>query len=540
MPGLFSNYKAVVLDASFFAVEFSELMQQELAQANIFVAETFNAEVAQYIEIVTAERGATYQKNIAFLQQNKPLRTVSFGEYGRNLHNDTFGVATVMTKANIKTVLVTADKLLVQRVALSGIPIDIYDLTRNTFIYAIGFSTYSSYFALQQETEWAGIQHQAQAVGPNTVLYRKNGSSITLGKEIRSGLEAHLFMLKDDSALIAKIFKQDRLPADKFKNILKIQGSNKQLDIDWALFPIDVVYYDAKCTKPAGFTEGFAKTTVNLDDNPLYLGEVNLPDSYLKSQLSDTIKLCLKVVRQVRYLSSYGFMICDFNMGNFALRDASSTNVQMWDTDSFGYDSYFSGYCSGSRTSREYDIRIKKGAIDFCAEALYLFAFTLLSLGDAPISEFSGKFKYDNPKYNGRFRKDLFPDNLWKLFETVFRGEKEPSAEMLLFTLHTTLQDLQSASFADKTYKELLAPVLVASEKTGSISTTNGIQHSVPQNNTSNGNQPKQISNTANSGNQYSYSGSGYTDPETSMPGWLKFLLICGGIILFLYILAQL
>lgn len=533
MPGLFSNYKAIVLDASFFAVEFSGLLQQELAQANVFVAETFNAEVAQYMELVTAERSDAYRRNIAFLQQNKPLRTLSFGDLGENLHNDTLGVATVMAKANIKAVLVTADKLLIQTVVLSGIGIDIYDLTESAFIYAADFSAYARNFALQQETQWAGLPHQAQTVGPDTILYRKNGSSITLGREIRSGLEAHLFMLKDNSALIAKIFKQDRLPADKFKNILKIQGSNKQLDIDWALFPIDVVYYDAQCTKPAGFTEGFARATINLDDNPLYLGEVNLPDIYLKSHLSDTIKLCLKVVRQVRYLSSYGFMICDFNMGNFALRDAHSPNVQMWDTDSFGFDSYFSGYCSGSCTSREYDIRIKKDAIGFCAEALYLFVFTLLSLGDAPISEFSGKFKYDNPKYNGRFRKVLFPDNLWELFASVFRGEKEPSAEMLLFTLHTALQDLKSGNFADRTYKELLAPVLPPSEKPESPSAANR-------------NQPRQTSTS----NQPSPAVNRCTDPKPFMPVWLKLLLIFGGIfllvliclaiLLFFYILSQL
>ena len=196
-------------------------------------------------------------------------------------------------------------------------------------------------------------------------------------------------------------------------------------------------------------------------------------------------------------------------MGNFALRQGNSDCIQMWDTDSFGYETFFSGYCAGSKTSREYDITKKDGAIDFCSEALYLFAFSVLSLGDAPISEFSGKFKFDNPNYGALYRKDLFPDNLWRLFEEVFRGEKEPSVEVLLQQLHIALQKCRTYPTSDKTYKELLSEVI----ETIPEPTPGPIPEPTPD-------------------------PPGPTDEV--MPGWLKAILIAAAVSFVLFLMSNL
>lgn len=468
MFGLFHDYRVALLDASFFVSRFSESVRRGLEAVNVYVADTFNAEVEQYKALIPTSKRSVYEENIAFLTQKKQLKTLnlaSFGEAGRGVHNDTWGVLTLMVGMNAKFVLVTADQLLIQRVVLHDLNVDIYDLSANEFIYYREFFSYKERFELREEADSVTSYDEDTYAAEKSKLYRKNGSPIILGKEIKSGLEANLYFVDGAPNQIAKIFKKDRLSRGKYQNILRIQNINKTLDISWALFPLDVVFYDVNCTMPAGFTESYAHTSEDLDENPLYLGDVDLSDEYLNTHISASLELCIQVVRQVHYLNSFGFLVSDFNKANFALIPGSNDCIQMWDTDSFGNESFFSGYCEGSRTSREYDISKKDGAIDFCSEALYLFAFSMLALGDAPVSEFTGKFKYDNPNYGALYRKVLFPDNLWKLFEEVFRGEKEPSVEVLLQQLHTALQERKSNPAMDLTYKVLLDDVIEDEEE---------------------------------------------------------------------------
>jgi len=47
MPGLFENYRVALLDSSFFVSKFSESVQIGLEDVNVYVADTFNAEIEQ-------------------------------------------------------------------------------------------------------------------------------------------------------------------------------------------------------------------------------------------------------------------------------------------------------------------------------------------------------------------------------------------------------------------------------------------------------------------------------------------------------------
>lgn len=462
MPGLFDNYRVAVLDASFFTGEFSKSVQRDLENVKIYVADTFSAEVDQYKAVLPKGKRAVYDANIAFINQTKQLVTLnleSFGEQGKGLHNDTWGLLKLLASLNAKFVLITADKLLIQRVVLHDLRVDIYDLDHNTFLRCDDFPLYQDIFELSGTEQDAHSAQKDVRVTEKGKLYRRNGDPVVLGKEIKSGLEANLYLVEEKPNQIVKVFKKGRLSENKYRNIVNIQNMNKILDITWALFPIDLVFYDPECVCIAGFTETFAETSGNLDDNPLYLGEINLADEYLNTRVSASLELCIKIVRQVRYLNSFGFLVSDFNMANFALHEEKSNCIQMWDTDSFGYGNFFSGYCADDATSREYDISKKTGAMEFCQEALYAFVFTTLSLGDAAISEKGRKFKYDKPNYHSIFRKNFFPENLWNLFLEVFRGEKEPSAEVLLQQLCVALQRCRDYPATDKTYKELLPNV---------------------------------------------------------------------------------
>lgn len=229
----------------------------------------------------------------------------------------------------------------------------------------------------------------------------------------------------------------------------------------------------------------------------------------------------MKVVRQVCYLNNFGFFVSDYNLGNFATIRNNDKYIQMWDTDSFGYDTFFSGYCSGDKTTKEYDISTKEGAIDFCSEALYLFAFSLLSLGDSPMSEFSGKFKYDNPNYIALYRKRLFPQNLWQLFRDVFTGKKLPSAETLLRQLSLALENLKKSPAEDQTYGELLGDIIPPK--------TQPTQPSSPQ-----GQQQTPSNQQHVPSNAWTPSSPVQPQPKKGLPGWAIALIVAGAVILLI------
>lgn len=471
MPGIYDDYKIALLDSSFFVSNFSEGVKKGLCNIKVYVADTFNSEIEQYKLVLSSKRQSIYDSNVRFLNENMRLNTLnlaSFGAQSEKLHNDVWGLLTLLVGLNAKFVVITANQVLIQKIVLNGLKVDIYDLNVDGFIKYSSFPSFKSRYKFTEAT-WTTPPVDMK-VGENSTLYCKDHSTVTLAKEIKTGLEANLYLVRGKSGSIAKIFKKDKLSANKFQNIKRLCGINTKLDIDWAIFPTEVLYYDANCTSPAGFIEAYVSTGDNLDDNPLFLGDpFNVTEEFLSKKQSYAVELCLKVVRQVCYLNTYGFYISDFNMGNFATIQNNDKNIQMWDTDSFGYESFFGKFFSPnyaeSKNHPKYDTSTKEGAIDISNDALYQFVFSVLSLGDSPISEHTGKFKYDNPNYFAISKKKFFPQNIWRHLETVFRGEKDPSAEALMQQLIITGNQLRQNPVSDKTFKQLFVEVIPGYEE---------------------------------------------------------------------------
>lgn len=471
MPGIYDEYKIALLDSSFFVSNFSEGVKNGLSNIKVYVADTFNSEIEQYKLVLSSKRQSIYDANVRFLNENMRLNTLnlaSFGAQSEKLHNDVWGLLTLLVGLNAKFVVITANQVLIQKIVLNGLNVDIYDLNVDGFIKYSSFYSFKSRYKFTEAT-WT-TPPMDRKVAENSTLYCKDHSRVTLAKEIKTGLEANLYLIKDKPGSIAKIFKKDKLSASKFQNIKRLCGMNTKLDIDWAIFPSEVLYYDANCTSPAGFIEAYVSTGDNLDDNPLFLGDpFNVTKEFLAKKQSYAIDLCLKVVRQVCYLNTYGFYISDFNMGNFATIKNNDKNIQMWDTDSFGYESFFGKFFSPnyaeSKNHPKYDTSTKEGAIDISNDALYQFVFSVLSLGDSPISEHTGKFKYDNPNYFAISKKKFFPQNIWRHLESVFRGEKAPSAEALMQQLIITGNQLRQNPASDKTFKQLFVEVIPGYEE---------------------------------------------------------------------------
>lgn len=543
MPGFFNNYKAIVLDSTFYVREFPYYVRDGLMGMSVYVSATFNSEIRQNQTILSPAKNKIYNENINFINSNIKIKTLnlsSFGEAGQNVNNDTWGLINILAQNKANFLIITADSILIQRIIMKNLQADIYDLNSEALFAYNKFSEYRQMFELNNDTRSVFDSAEDIHISENSVLFLNSGGTIQLGEEINSGLEGRLFRVADNPGFVAKVFKKDKLPLNKFINISKLQGINSKMDISWALFPVETLFYDEAHRFPAGFIESYINTKGNLDDDPLYLGDIDLSDSHMNKRLSSSINICLKVARQVKHLNTYGFLVSDYNMGNFSADNPSSPFIQMWDTDSFGRENFFSGYCSGCKTSREYDISKKEGAIDFCNEALYQFVFSVISLGDTPISEFSGKFKYDNPNYGALYRKRLFPADLWSLFEDVFRGNKLPSTEILILNLQKTLNLFNENPHLDRTYKELLKDML--SSHPEDSSQAQGYNSGILEYKQDGQNNNQSISDTHNKNNQnrnnqqiinsdhgnipYNYQ----VPPEKpqGLPAWAKALIAAG------------
>ena len=466
MAGIFDNYKIALLDSTFFISNFTDEVKNGLLGAKVYVADTINSEIEQYRIVLSADKRDIYDSNVHYLKQHLQVISLNFDSFGalsENLQNDIWGLISLLTSLKAAFVVITANQLLIQRIILKELNVDIYDLKTNGFLRYSSFSSSKKILRFSEST-WEK-QPVIKKVSENTTLYLNDGKKVILGKELKSGLEANLYWIKGDSNTVAKVFKKDKLSAGKYNNIIRLSGINSAIDINWAVFPKKLIYYDTDCNNVAGFIEDYVATEENLEDIPLYLGDpFNVTEDYLLRKLSYSVDLCLKVVRQVCYLNTYGFYISDYNMGNFAIRKNDASSIQMWDTDSFGYDTFFGRFFSPDYTESinhpKYDIGTKEGAIDISNDALYQFVFFIFSLGDSPISGRNGKFKYDNPKYFAKDREKFFPQNIWKHLAEVFRGAKQPSAEALMKQLVFTSNQLKENLELNKTFEELFAEVI--------------------------------------------------------------------------------
>lgn len=458
MNGLFSAYRVALIDSSFYFRPFSLELREALKGIKVYVGRTFGDETDQISKVLSEKRRPVYEENRHFLSQEIKLNYVQMDERdsrSSHLQNDTWGLINLMESSGARFILVTADQLLIERVILADKQVDIYDLSTERFRYYESFADIRPRLALDDRMTPVADDHAPIREG--SVLYRKHGAPVKLAGEINSGIEGTLYKISDQSSLIAKIFKKGKLPENKLASLMYMQGINDAMEISWAIFPQDMLYFDPELTIPVGFTESYTATSSNLGEEPLYLGNIlDLPDEHLDVRISQTLLLVLKIVRQVRYLNQYGFYLSDYNTMNFSFRADNYDLMQMWDTDSFSFGRYFSGFIAGDRTSKEYDVTSKLGTIDFCNESLYIFAFKMLTLGDAPISEIRGTFKYDRESYQNMFRKDMIPDNLWKLFDDVFHGRKEASTEVLLQELVTAVDNLCKNPSQDMTYLQLI------------------------------------------------------------------------------------
>lgn len=431
--------------------------------------------------------------------QAESLQPESWKIKSRNL----WGILQDLEEYEIRLVVITANQLLIQRIVLEGLKSDIYDLNRNQLLchtsftewkaryeYAetsLGVSTYNhqewnksydgdpledkinsnrdgyaeidSYALLSEIYDLSEIPESSER-SEDTTLFRKNQPILRLGTLLKTGAEASLYHVEGDTKAVIKIFRKNQCSSEKLGNIEKLIRMKPFPDLPWVAFPEEIVYYDEACTVPAGFTEKFIPSKENLEDNPLFWGDFgNIPRHYLLRSTSDLIDLCIKVVRQVCYLNVFGFYLSDFTLSNFSVLKENHPYIQMWDTDSFGYGSYWEKYFSPDYVPYipiyEAGSLSKSRVIQACNDALFQFVFRILSLGDGPVAAESRMFKYEDP--DNYYRKSFIPDNIWECIFDFYHGNQKMSAEELLYQLVLAKNQITDGKIREERLEEMIS-----------------------------------------------------------------------------------
>lgn len=281
------------------------------------------------------------------------------------------------------------------------------------------------------------------------------------------GGEGNVYHLTGEFAgEVAKIYKNGQFPTNKYIATREMVQNRRFGEIVWTAFPAGILYVDRGFTQPVGIMERYTETHSSLYDDELFFGDTgNWTPSLLSVRVSDLLYLCKCVTRQICYLNMLGVTVADYNIKNFdyplSQRQSSRSGldfIQMWDSDSFGYNNYFSGYMADVNR-KSYDINKKTDILDLCNDELYSFLFQILTLGDNPYNPVTGRFNYENDSYYQYARKDFVPPSLWNAFEAFFTGKSKASPQMMLHLLHEELERRLRTGETDVTYRELVSRI---------------------------------------------------------------------------------
>lgn len=433
-----NKYDFVVLDSTFFYEKFDEAFINLLTKSKVFVSDTFESECIMLSRLLPPSYREIFLYNYSIILSK--IRFQKLSNSNSVLVQDCMELLNYFSSHSFNCLIVTGNRNLTEKIIFNKMNIDIFYCKTKKYILHKNYPKVRHLFDICQSDNSDKIV--TFKVDTDTYLYTKNdaneggsfSSGVILGRLINSGSEANVFAIKGNSDYVVKVFKGDAFDKYKLDQIQKHCSNPFLRQIDWALFPIKVVYYDDACLQPAGFLEKFFNKTTPLAENPLYLGDLNAIDVKSDKRIKNTLDKCIQIVSQVSLLGFLGFCVSDFNIRNFDEIIDDENHIQMWDTDSFGYQTYFSPWTSGNVMTRKYDLTQKSEVLDFCTENLYEFIFTLLSLGDYPLNQ-DRQFKYSNPNYGGCFRKEFIPNNLFNLFNVAFSTGTFPSTEVLLYEL---------------------------------------------------------------------------------------------------------
>lgn len=475
MAEQYEQYNVVVIDSSLFPCKLNDEMMNCLKSArSIYVSGTFHSEIRELKELLSEEDRRNCDSNMKQLNTIIHPKVMNLSAYPE-LNSDIWDFLELCsTRPNAdKMLIITANRLLLQRVVCNHFPMDIYNLNTNHYLSHKLYPTIERHYTVDNNDTPVSAK-AAVRFGKGTRLYaeRRNGrrsEPVVLGDMLGDGQvgEGNVYHLTGEFAgEVAKIYKNGQFPTNKYIATREMVQNRRFGEIVWTAFPAGILYADRGFTQPVGIMERYTETHSSLYDDELFFGDTgNWTPSLLSVRVSDLLYLCKCVTRQICYLNMLGVTVADYNIKNFdyPLSQCQSSRsgldyIQMWDSDSFGYNNYFSGYMADVNR-KNYDINKKTDILDLCNDELYSFLFQILTLGDNPYNPVTGRFNYENDSYYQYARKDFVPPSLWNAFEAFFTGKSKASPQMMLHLLHEELERRLRTGETDVTYRELVSRI---------------------------------------------------------------------------------
>ena len=469
---LLAGYESIILDFSaLFAPMDDDLAEALAGCGRLLVSSSFSCACEQVFRIAPTRTRETYRKNRERLEG----KFVPFeGEFRRD---DTLSLLSGLSLTSASTLVAEANYSLEDRLVYSGLPVDVLSLFRG------GRLIRHTEFPGEQKTRTLDTSRTPLPffrVGEGSVLYAET-TPVELGKRRTGGAEAEIYEVQDKPRLLAKLYAEDVedgksvLTMEKLQNILSLADVNRRWRLPWLALPENVLYADKECRQPVGYTMRRFENASFLSDNPLFNGGSigRILDGNETVCVRDVLSLCIRLTRQILFLTLNDIHLSDYNDRNFAQPSGRQTYLLMVDTDSYCSERYL-GDCItyAGRFSRSYVPGRRPDMLDLCDESLYSFVFTRLVLDStfAPIR--GGTFRFSEEKLESIRNPNLLakwesiPPNLQILFRNVFGGKQPPSLETLLFELEKARKN---TAFSKRTYLSFYSGLLEqlhAAEKT--------------------------------------------------------------------------
>ena len=477
MAGQFDLYNVVIIDSSLFPRTLSdELINGLKSVRNIYVSGTFRAEILELMELLSPADKANCERNLKLLNTVIHPKELNLSDFP-NMNCDVWDfLALSATRPHAdKMLFITANMVLIQRVICSHMPMDIYNLNKSVFLSHTAYPFIDKNYAIDNNDKPVS-ETVCDNIDEGSALYvvRRSGKTnetVTLGKMLGDGAggEGNVYHLTGKyQNEVGKIFKTGQFPNNKYRVTTEMVKNPRFEAIAWTEFPTGILYADAECLQPVGIMERFTETQSSLYDDELFFGDTGIWTSALLSvRVSDLLYLCLCITRQICYLNMLGVLVADYNIKNFdypiSLRKRSGSSlqnpvcqyIQMWDSDSFGYNNYFSGYMADI-SCRKYDITQRLDILNLCNDELYSFLFQILTLGDNPYNPVTGRFNYEDSNYCEYARREFIPAPIWNAFERFFTGKSTSSPPMMLHLLHNELNRRAASPEIDITYRDIV------------------------------------------------------------------------------------
>ena len=362
------QYQGILIDSTFFVRPFPEDLKQLFHSCPVYKSETWKSAVSAMGLLLKDPHKTFFHDNLSFLNGLRFLRPPS---RHHDLMDMALGMAAQNSENRRKFLLVTADKLLMQRLVLANVGLDIYDLWEEKILTAADFP------ALQAQWSFHTPDHApvptADTNAETLILYDESGAAITFKKSYKGGREAVMYTSDALPGQFAKIYRQPAaghtplLHREKIGNIQRLQDAlSDNPSSAWALVPTQKLYLEPERTNVVGFLMRAADYTELLADSDILQDEYDVPDH----PLMEAVNVCLNLARQIAFLSVYGFSVYDFNVGNFAIPEDLSDHLLMMDTDSFGSGNYFTDCFAPDLNTRGRfnDGMPKTKALELCVE----------------------------------------------------------------------------------------------------------------------------------------------------------------------------